>query len=163
MKITDAKAIQTGEKDLMDAILRDLDWAMIEETLKTKYSLNLGADRMAFRQGDLVVHQNQVAYKLDFDVQVTLSVMVDRKGECFDVVTTAAEEKSPTTEASSPAAAEPPAAGPEHTEDAAAIDPAPDSPPAPAPAEASPFITSNMDTSRMASEIADLIADINRS
>ncbi|MDY6832502.1 MAG: hypothetical protein SWC96_11815 [Thermodesulfobacteriota bacterium] len=164
MKITDARAIQTGEKELVDAILRDLDWAMIEETLKTKYSLNLGADRMTFRQGDLVVHQNQVAYKLDFDVQVTLSVMVDRKGECFDVVTTAAEEK-PHTEASSPAAAEPSAAGPDRAEDSAATAPAPESAPAPAPApaEASPFITFNMDTSRMASEIADLIADINRS
>jgi len=156
MKITDARAIQTGEKDLMDAILRDLDWAMIEETLKTKYSLNLGADRMAFRQGDLVVHQNQVAYKLDFDVQVTLSVMVDRKGECFDVVTTAAEEKPHTTEDSSRAAA------PDQVEDSVANDPEPGSASAPTPAEASPFITSNMDTSRMASEIADLIADINR-
>jgi len=90
MKITDARVIQTGEKELMEAIIRDLDWDMIVEMFKTKYSLNLAPDRMELRQGDLVVHQNQVAYKLDFDVKVTLSVMVDRRGKCFDVATSVA-------------------------------------------------------------------------
>ncbi|MFZ5564741.1 MAG: hypothetical protein ACOZBW_11875 [Thermodesulfobacteriota bacterium] len=159
MKITDARVIQTGEKELMEAIIRDLDWDMIVEMFKTKYSLNLAPDRMELRQGDLVVHQNQVAYKLDFDVKVTLSVMVDRKGECFDVATSVAEEKPHGAEAPAPAAASDPAPEPEEEAPAPALQAAP----SPGTAEDSLFITPGADTSRMASQIADLLADINRS
>ena len=33
----------------------------------------------------MVVHNNQIAYRLDFEVKVTLSVLFDRRGECLEV------------------------------------------------------------------------------
>ncbi|MDY6906298.1 MAG: hypothetical protein SWH61_16625 [Thermodesulfobacteriota bacterium] len=86
MKITDADIIKIGEKELIDIITGDLDWHSIEEILQQKYNLKLSDDNVAYKQGDIVVHNNQVAYKLDFDVKVTISVLFDREGECFDIV-----------------------------------------------------------------------------
>lgn len=85
MKITNAESIKSGEKGLIDAVTSDIDWDMIREVLHNKYQLVLEDGDVEYRSGDLVVHDNQVAYKLDFDVKISLSVLLNRQGECFDV------------------------------------------------------------------------------
>ncbi len=84
MKITEQEVIQNGEKELIDAITGDLDWTAIEEVFQNKYNLGLQED-VEYKQGDIVVHNNNIAYRLDFDVKVTLSVFFDRKGEYLEV------------------------------------------------------------------------------
>ncbi len=84
MKVTDSDIIQTGEKELIDAITGDLDWEAIEKIFKNKYHLGFQED-IEYKNGDIVVHNNQIAYKLNFDVRISLSVLFDRKGECLTV------------------------------------------------------------------------------
>ncbi len=84
MKITDQDIIKNGEKELIDAITGDLDWTAIEQVFKDKYNLGLQED-VEYKQGDIIVYNNQIAYRLDFDVKVTLSVLFDRKGEYLEV------------------------------------------------------------------------------
>ncbi len=84
MKITNSEVIRTGEKELIDAITGDLDWQAIEQLFREKYHLGL-QDEVEYKKGDMVVHNNQIAYKLDFEVKVTLSVLFDRRGECLEV------------------------------------------------------------------------------
>lgn len=91
MKITDSDNIKNSEHELIDSLIGELDWEVIESILKEKYNLSLHDD-VEYKKGDLIVHGNKIAYKLDFDVRVTLSLIVGRDGECFDIKASGSEE-----------------------------------------------------------------------
>jgi hypothetical protein len=84
VKVTDSDAIKSSENNLIDGLIGELDWQVIETLLKEKYHLRLHDD-VAYKSGDIIVHDRKIAYKLDFDVRVTLSLYVGRDGECFDI------------------------------------------------------------------------------
>ena len=78
MKITNSEVIRSGEQELIDAISGDLDWGIIEGIFREEHNLGIGED-VEYKRGDIVVHNNQVAYRLEFDVKVTISVLLDRE------------------------------------------------------------------------------------
>jgi hypothetical protein len=84
MKITSSEIIKSGEKDLIDSITADLDWGAIEEIFLTEHNLGIDED-IEYKSGDIVAHENQVAYKLEFAVKVNLSVLISRDGEYLSV------------------------------------------------------------------------------
>ncbi|MCF8069997.1 MAG: hypothetical protein K9L30_15560 [Desulfobacterales bacterium] len=86
VKITESEIIKSSEQDLIDAITGDLDWSAIESIFKDKHNLKI-QDDVEYSSGDLVVHDNRIAYKLDFDVKVTLSVLFDRDGNYISLAT----------------------------------------------------------------------------
>ena len=86
MKITNSEVIKNGEKELIDTITGDLDWDKIENSFKDKHHLSIHDD-VEYKEGDLVVFDNQVAYKLDFDVKVPLSILIDRMGNFLTLKT----------------------------------------------------------------------------
>lgn len=86
MKITDRNVIKNGEKELIDSIIGDLDWRAIETVFKEKHRLGI-QDDVAYRQGEMVVHKGNVAYKLDFDVKLILSILFDRSGDYLAINT----------------------------------------------------------------------------
>lgn len=92
MKITDSENIKDSENELIDSLIGELDWQVIEAILKDKYNLSLHDD-VEYKQGDMVVHGSKIAYKLDFDVRVTLSLIVGRDGECFDIKASGSQEE----------------------------------------------------------------------
>ena len=83
MKITDPDIIKSGERELIDAITGDLDWEAIGRVVREKHQLDM--EDIQYHRGDIVVYQNQIAYKLDFDVRMTFSVYFDRNGNCLSV------------------------------------------------------------------------------
>ena len=90
MKISDSDKIKTSEKDLIDAIAGEIDWEAIEDLFREKHHLTL-EDELEYKDGDIVIHDNKIAYKLNFDIKVKLSVLFDRTGECLGVSTNAKE------------------------------------------------------------------------
>jgi hypothetical protein len=84
MKITGGDVIKNGERDLMDAITADLDWGAVEGIFRERHNLNLEED-IEYKKGDIVVHKNEIAYRLDFLAKVTLSVLLDRDGNYLSV------------------------------------------------------------------------------
>jgi hypothetical protein len=100
VKVTNADIIKSGERELIDSIIGDLDWNMIEQIVRERHRLKI-QDDIDYRQGDLIVHDNQVAYKLDFDVKMTLSVIFDRDGNYLSLSTSEdlETEKAPEPEA----------------------------------------------------------------
>ena len=84
MKITEPDDIKNNENEFIDGLIGELDWQVIETLLKEKYKLRLHDD-VEYKRGDIVVHGNAIAYKLDFDVRVTLSLVVGRDGECVGI------------------------------------------------------------------------------
>ena len=88
LRITDSETIKSCEREMIDTIIGDLDWDVLEKIFKEKHQLSI-EDDVEYREGDLVVHDNQVAYKLDFDVKVTLTVLFDRNGDYLSLATSA--------------------------------------------------------------------------
>jgi len=86
MRITKADVIKNGEQELMDAISADLDWGAIERVFREKHHLNIEED-VEYKGGDMVVHNDHVAYRLEFIARVTLSVLLDREGNYLSVTT----------------------------------------------------------------------------
>jgi hypothetical protein len=84
MKITDSEVIKNAEKELIDAINADLDWGVIEETFKKEHKLGIEED-VEYKTGDIVVFDKQIAYKLEFEVKVMLSVLLDRDGNYISI------------------------------------------------------------------------------
>jgi hypothetical protein len=86
MKITNSEIIKSGERELIDAITGDLNWRVIEKIVEDKHHLSL-QDDVEYKKGDMVVFENQIAYKLDFEVKVNLSVLFDRQGNYLQLDT----------------------------------------------------------------------------
>jgi len=86
MKLTNPETIQDGEKEFIDTINAELDWAAIEKILFEKHSLTLH-EEIDYKNGDLVVYQDQIAYKFDFEIKVPLSIIFNREGECLELST----------------------------------------------------------------------------
>lgn len=84
MKITSVDVIKNGERDLMDAITADLDWGAMEKIFQERHNLSL-EEEIEYKRGDIVVHDEQVAYRLDFVAKVTLSVLLDRDGNYLSI------------------------------------------------------------------------------
>ncbi|MBF0204016.1 MAG: hypothetical protein HQK67_06805 [Desulfamplus sp.] len=86
MKITSVDNIQSSEKEFIDFINAELDWGAIEKMILEKHKLQL-QDEVTYKQGDIVVHDNQIAYRLDFDIKVSMSLVFNRHGDCLDIKT----------------------------------------------------------------------------
>jgi hypothetical protein len=86
MKLTSPKTIQDGEKEFIDSINAELDWAAIEKILFEKHNLTLH-EEIEYKNGDLLVYKDQIAYKFDFEIKVPLSVIFNREGECLELST----------------------------------------------------------------------------
>ena len=84
MKITEYDVIKGGEQELIDAITADLDWGTIDKIFSKEHNLKID-ENVEYRNGDIVVHNDQIVYKLEFDVNVILSVILDREGNYISV------------------------------------------------------------------------------
>lgn len=159
MKITNADIIKTGERELIDTIIGDLDWNTIEKIVKERHKLKI-QDDIEYRQGDIVVHDNQVAYKLDFDVKMTLSVMFDRDGNYLSLLTSDDSDDVNSSETLAPHSVSDDETSDEKIDDEPVGDvsdePAPDRIPA-----VNPEKEPKENFSKMASHIAEMISEIN--
>lgn len=79
MKLTEKDLILENESELMESLSAELDWDVVEKILREKFSIELHDD-VAFSGGDMVIHDEELAYKLNFDVRITLSLIFDRTG-----------------------------------------------------------------------------------
>jgi hypothetical protein len=84
MKLTDSQVIASREKELFDSIIADLDWSAIEEIFRKQHNLEMH-EEVEYKHGDIVSHDSAVAYRLDFEVKVNLSVLIDRQGNFVSV------------------------------------------------------------------------------
>ena len=92
MKITNPEVIKSGEHELIDAITADIDWGVIEEIFKKEYKLGIEED-VEYKRGDIVIHNDQIAYEMEFEVKVTLAVILDREGNYISVTSSSDLEK----------------------------------------------------------------------
>lgn len=91
MKIADPHIIENSEKNLIDAVKADLNLDAVRQILRDK----AGVSSLSSRGGQIVVHDNQIAFKLDFDLKLRGSLLFDRQGNYLDVSDDASLEPDP--------------------------------------------------------------------
>ncbi|MBU4132856.1 MAG: hypothetical protein KKF12_18720 [Proteobacteria bacterium] len=80
MKITDPHVIEDGEKNLIQAVQEDLDLDAVRQILKDR----MGVSSLSSKGGQIVVHNNKIAFRLDFDINLSGSLLFDREGNYID-------------------------------------------------------------------------------
>ncbi len=76
MKITDSQVIREGEKELINSVKKQIDQEKIRELIAQK----LSGGNLEARGGEIVIHNQQIAFRLDFEMQFTGSILLDREG-----------------------------------------------------------------------------------
>ena len=143
MKLTNPETIQESEKEFIDTINAELDWDTIEKLLLEKHQFAI-QDEVDYKEGNLIVHNNQIAYKFDFEIKVPLSVIFNRQGECLEISTVRDDGEGEDEEAS-------------FSEENEMIEENPRTEPD-APAK----IPNSDKIGQMAADIADMISEINQ-
>lgn len=80
MRITDPQVIQDGEQDLIASVQRDLDLEAVKDLLKKR----LTASELSPKGGRIVVHNNDVAFRLDYEINLNGSLLFDREGNLLE-------------------------------------------------------------------------------
>ena len=80
MKITDPQVIEDGERDLIEAVREDLDLDAVRQILKERMTVST----LSAKGGQIVVHNNKIAFRLDFDINLSGSLLFDREGNYID-------------------------------------------------------------------------------
>ncbi|MEJ2726868.1 MAG: hypothetical protein P8175_19990 [Deltaproteobacteria bacterium] len=92
MKITDSETIKSAERELLDGIVADLDWKTIEDIFRKNHNLEIQGE-VKYKRGDILVRNHEIAYELDFDVKVSVSILMDRNGNFLSVENRGAHEE----------------------------------------------------------------------
>jgi len=80
MKITDPQVILNGEKDLIASVQKDLDLDGVKDLFKERLTVNA----LSPKGGRIVVHDNDVAFRLDYEINLNGSLLFDRDGNLLE-------------------------------------------------------------------------------
>ncbi len=94
MKVANPEAIRIGEKALADAIASNFDRSVIQKIFKRVHNLDVGED-VRCKNASMGVHRDEVAYSMNFEVLVNLSVFLDRSGNFISVSSSGVAPESP--------------------------------------------------------------------
>ncbi len=87
MKITDPEIIETGEKKIIAEVQKHLNLETVKKILMNR----LADTSIVSKGGQIVVHDNRIAFQLDFDIQLSGSLLFDRQGNVISDPATADE------------------------------------------------------------------------
>lgn len=93
MKIANPEIIRKGEQELIKAIASNLDWEVIKEIFRKEHNLEL-EEAVKYKDAKINIYDNRIAFSLDFDVKVKLSVQLDREGNYISVESHGIVDKS---------------------------------------------------------------------
>ena len=98
MRVANPEAIRRGEKALAEAIASNFDRNVIQKIFKRVHNLDVGED-IKCKNASMGVHGEKVAYSMNFEVLVNLSVFLDRSGNFISITSSGvAPESSPMAE-----------------------------------------------------------------
>jgi len=134
LKYTNKDIIQSGERKLIRFLARHLNLDGVKQSIKDNYDVDTD-DNLEHKSGNIVIHNGEIAYQMDFDLKVHISVVLDRNGESIAIDSSQLNSRKLHTDGS-PALDEPPGTPPEQNRQAENV--------------------------RKASEIAQMISEINK-
>jgi len=86
------------DDDFLEDMHRSVDWSFVVDKLREKYKIAV-QDDVSYVDGGVVVHQKEMAYELDIDVKIRFSVICDTSGNCLKLSTVRHKAKPLTRQA----------------------------------------------------------------
>lgn len=80
MKLINPDIIESGERKLVRFIARQLDWRSVRQSIKQAYDVEVN-ESLEHKSGNLEIHEGDIAYRLNFDFKVNLSLLLSRDGQ----------------------------------------------------------------------------------
>ncbi len=80
-------------RDLVEKIISNIDLEQVRAVCKEKYGIET-VENIDFKNGDIVTHNDQVAFKLDFEIRFVLPMLIDRQGNCISVLPVVSERST---------------------------------------------------------------------
>ena len=74
--------IEAAFRELIDKVKLNIKDDQVRAIYKERYGID-NIDRIDFEQGDIVTHEDQVSIRLNFKISHTVSLLIDRKGNCI--------------------------------------------------------------------------------
>lgn len=99
MRITDPQVILNGEKDLIASVQKDLDLDAVRDLFKERLTVRA----LSPKGGRIVVHDNDVAFRLDYEINLNGSLFFDRNGNLLEDSESTAPKQDPQDEDEAPA------------------------------------------------------------
>ena len=78
-KLANPEIIELAKKELIERIKKGLDLKEIKRILEEYHNIEISGDLEPDR-GDLVINDDKIAYKMEFEVLLSLSVLIDSNG-----------------------------------------------------------------------------------
>ena len=82
--------VATAKKELFERIKANINLDRVREICAELYGVK-GLHSLDFKNGDIVVHDGKIAYKIDFDVRFVVPLLIDEEGNLLGTQETEAE------------------------------------------------------------------------
>ncbi len=76
---TGADIMENAKREMIEQIRASIDMDRLREVFLEQYSVEVGDD-IDYKCGDIVVHDDRIAVELEYEVLLSLSVLIDSEG-----------------------------------------------------------------------------------
>jgi hypothetical protein len=94
-KIIDSEIVQIRKAEFLDSLSATIGNRTIAELFRKKYKIETFG-KMIYRQGEIIVFNDHVAYQFLYEVEVIFSILIDREG---NYINTSEQDNGSTLEA----------------------------------------------------------------
>jgi hypothetical protein len=85
--------IEDSIRDIIEKIKSNIDLEQVKAVCKEQHGIET-VENIDFKNGDIVAHNDQVAFKLDFEIRFVLPMLIDRHGNCVSFLPAGSERPS---------------------------------------------------------------------
>ncbi|MCP4686739.1 MAG: hypothetical protein GY859_01740 [Desulfobacterales bacterium] len=76
---TGSDIMENAKREMVEKIRSSIDMDRLREVFLEQYAVEVGDD-IDYKSGDIVIHDDQVAVELEYEVLLSLSVLIDSEG-----------------------------------------------------------------------------------
>lgn len=92
----DESVVNRAKRELFESIVSNVDLDEIKAICKEQHGIG-NIDAIDFKNGDLVICENNIAYEINFKMSFALSILIDSAGNYIDTLSKV-EDEIPTPE-----------------------------------------------------------------
>ncbi len=95
---TGSDIMENAKREMIEQVRASIDMDRLREVFLDQYSVEVGDD-IDYKCGDIVIHDEQIAVELEYEVLLSLSVLIDSDGNPIIPEAEEEEEASDSPEA----------------------------------------------------------------
>jgi hypothetical protein len=76
------QVVEDAKRELIEKIKSNIDLDQVKAICREQYGIQM-IEGLDLNHGDIVSYNDQVAYRLDFDIRFSMSVLLDNEGNCI--------------------------------------------------------------------------------